>query len=310
MTRARAALLLATALVGCRQVLGLDEREVGPTRLTAENYVATVARAFCDEIGPCCAKYGYGFKVDACERLVAGSAQGPVANARRLGIAYDAAAADECLRTTIAYARLCEPTAAQAYEREVACNRVYRGVKAPGERCEDEIECAFGPGESPTCSDDIADQPSFCQTRRQGVEGDPCSNEPRAESVECARDDGLRCDFALGRCVRLLDVGAPCVGRDDCVDGAYCRLGACVAKSGPGAECAPEFEPCDPSGCAVGPCGPGLYCDVVSRSCLATRPPGAACETFVECGEGDCNDGRCEVESALASSELCGAPRL
>jgi hypothetical protein len=307
----RAALLLAVGLSGCRQVLGLDEREVGATNLTAENYVSAVARALCAELEPCCSKYGYGFKDDACERIVAGFTQTPVSEARSLGLVFDAGAADKCVRATITLARLCEPTVEQYYEREAACNRVYRGTKAPGEPCQADVECAFGPGESPTCSDDVGGAPSFCTIRRRGVEGDDCRDDaPGFTFIECPGEDGLRCDLNLGRCVRQSSDGSPCTSSYECFDAAYCRLGVCVAKGGPGAECAPLSDSCFPPGCDEKPCAAGLYCDAATRTCAVARPWGEACERSEECGdEAECRGGRCEPEDLLASVEFCGAPR-
>src|SRR5262245_34266367 len=110
MTRRRAALLLVVALGGCRQVLGLDDRQVGPTEGTAENSADAHARAFCGEAEACCDKHGYDFKGGSCEREVAGVFQGQVAEARSAGLTFDPVAALECLRATGEVARTCEPT--------------------------------------------------------------------------------------------------------------------------------------------------------------------------------------------------------
>lgn len=320
MTRTRAlvgALFFASALGGCRQVLGLDEREVGATELTADNYVLAAARAFCEGIEPCCSEHDFRFDGGACETVLAGDRQADLSDALRAGAAFNAEAAAECLRLTTENARACVTTFDEDIVANRACSRVFRSTKVAGEPCESDLECAMGLREVTRCQSPPNSQSNDtrCVVLRDGIEGDPCTDDDPIVSIGCQARDGLRCDdLGSKRCVRLGVVGAACVYSSDCLSDLYCKTQQCVPREGVGTTCTPLGTPCGPGTereC-LDACTAGLRCDKASSTCAEALPDGAVCTNSDDCIGGYCNTtgfnepGVCELLGLNANLRVCG----
>jgi hypothetical protein len=162
-------------------------------------------------------------------------------------------------------------------------------IRAAGQPCSSETECATGFCGNNTCLED-------------GHEGDPCT-----ENYECRWMESLTC--VLGACGPLHGPGEPCGEPYDCV-GSNCHTdGLCGLPNGErcdgSADCrtgyCPSFTACMPRLPNGDPCTyddmcTGGLCDTSSGTCATAPPPqpvGGSCSDTTDCEDGLQCDGVC-----------------
>jgi hypothetical protein len=177
----------------------------------------------------------------------------------------------------------CDPT--YAWCDGAVCQR----HKQPGDKCTQDIECAF----------DFVCAVGKCDDPVRLSEGDVCNT---SEQPPCK--DGLYCD-ETGSCARRKSAGSDCTRPNACNDGLVCFAGKCEPWLDVGGACVAPA----PSGCpASQACAQG--------ACAATAvkgAPGASCATDDDCADSlYCNTGFCAhrsgVGAACTSDHECVGP--
>jgi hypothetical protein len=199
-----------------------------------------------------------------------------VAAARASKARYDGAAAKTCLDAIGALA--CGDISNAPAVLADACQAVFMGMLADGERCISDLECGAH---------------SFCSTPPTSS---PCDGTCTAAGPLCNADrqcpSGQACSFATststssGSCVALVPPGAagqPCGTNARCQADLTCNpQNTCVAFPQAGASCDPN------SGVPFPPCEYGLVCahsaDMLTMTCMEPAMKGASCQASDQCG--------------------------
>ncbi|MCC7382514.1 MAG: hypothetical protein IT384_11820 [Deltaproteobacteria bacterium] len=264
-----------------------------PAEVAADRLCAELAAAECGRLercglldtsfdrASCDAWYQDGFSCTEAREIAALSAAG------RIG--YDARAAASC-RDALA-ATECTLGMRIDLLRSAACNGVFSGGTAEGERCSVDGQCAAG-----LYCDGLD---GACPARCRAPLG---NNQPCDGSVRCAA--GFFCSATGRRCLAAAGTGAPCelsFAGNSCRDGSFCdssQPGAarCVMARSRGAGCTSPYQ-----------CALGMRC--IGGRCSQGREDDG-CATDVDCEDGlVCGAAHCVVPGGVdadcASSGAC-----
>ena len=236
-----------------------------PPPVAAEAFMGAYANALCDRAARCLSVASY---LDpACEDGVRQSFGDEVTKAIAAGrIAYDAAAAGECLAGLAATDCL----ASQLTDATLtSCLSALTGKVAQGQPCLGTFECAAGT--CPSVSGDTC--PTVCPAVAKA--GEACSY---LSGPDCDVRAGLRC--SSGTCVLPTTDGGSCVDNYGCKSGLVCVENKCGPLRGEGDGCGADSS-----------CAQGFFC-------VSGGDEGGVCEARVALG-GQCGQ---EIEDTAASS--------
>jgi hypothetical protein len=273
----------------------------------------------------CCKTWFGGYDADACIFRVGEDYRALEDRARLSGamVVPDEVAKLVGLWKTAAKACVLDESASA--QMAVTTQRLMNGWKAPGDACEEDIECADPPDGWGGCvreqrARDACQVVGTCRNIRMGgFEGDACHPSVGAGEIlaistsSCSEGDpvpdlrfcngapGLGCRSTSNRCVVRGTTGAPCAGQGECADGWYCDFMKspfrCAPRRGTGETCQ-----------SVDSCAAGSRCDL-QMICVATQEDGEACLADTWCGpESRCVHGHCLPARVAVSREWCGAP--
>jgi hypothetical protein len=259
--------------------------------LTEAAFAGASVDAYCDNIGTCCARAGFGYDAAACKQASAASV--PVAAQRRR---YDPAGGTACVAAIEAQARACRFDYTQH-----ACEKVFVGSVQLGGECSDYGDCDPSTGgvcgyATPDASTQTCIVPPHAKTGEVcsgtcfGV-GVPeiCQAYAHAPGALCHESDGLLCNSAYV-CQPYPQVGEACEAL--CATGATCATGICVARNPIGDSCLSD-----------GDCVLPALCNF-SGVCALPAVDGQPCAQNIECESASCVNALC-VES-LVSPGSCG----
>jgi hypothetical protein len=285
----------------------------GEEKSDAEAFVAD----YCGLLAPCCVQAGKSGDMTACQQFLGFATAGR---------AFNKAAGDQCLAASRAAAQ--KPTfcsdGGSDDTADAACEGVFgsapRGASnvPPGGTCELDEDCAapaMGDARCATHFDTSGPNGTSthrtCQVLVAGVEGGPCDgtrdgsgyiisgSDEKNEAVLCDKKQGLICEYASMMCVAVQPAGGSCTSSDACDEATRCdySTGKCEPRDPIGATC---------SSTGTDKCVKEAYCDGVTHVCTPVKEVGAACSGSDECGDGFCNNGKCEG-SNFAIALLCGS---
>jgi hypothetical protein len=237
--------------------------DAGQATLSATEFPAAVAKAFCATLGSCCP----GKPTTGCERRVAGEIADVLTAGAAARNVFDPVNAAACVAAVQALGNRvqCVPWFMSGEPSLLPCNWTLDGIIAPGQECEVVGECRRGSangtvkGGSVGCGQFDSTGPKRCRafvpTTTPGTACEMGFHGADAEVKVCAGD--LAC--IDHRCVATPAAGHPCPDHA-CSAGLYCSAaGSC--------------EPLVPAGasCAIAPCQAGLDCDATMK-CVAPAP--------------------------------------
>lgn len=281
------------------------------------------ADAICDNSAPCCQKYGYQYDATKCSEGMRGELEKEIGNVQ--GVTYDAAKAGECVAWVKKIVTQCIVSDAEVEAMKKSCAAVWKGSKAEGEPCGNDVECAGADTGTVECNETFVDggfsgtcTKSTTAEAPRGVKGSSCNSTcfsstygsecsggggtggsgPTPGPAECWVDDGLQCDEATYTCIDLVAEGQPCSWSDFCVKSAWCNSGTCAPKSPVGGDCA--------SAMMSSACVDGAWCDEGTKKCAAQVGDGAACTSYAQCTTGRCANGKCIPGNVVVEEEVCG----
>jgi hypothetical protein len=275
----------------------------------AENDFRTaLIQVYCGAFVECCSTGGIVFDQAKCEASFASLAGTSLSSPRSGYYTFDAAAASRCLDTlSTSIAPTCSTIPAS-----IACEGVFQGVLKPGDPCNAAVECAHGPGDSPSCEPGPDGSTTICILKRRATEGEPCvqnctesagvttcsgMSTTQPDRGRCFSNDGLYC--SNGVCVRQVPVGSECNSNPGCASNARCDLSVsiCVPLADVGKPCAVTTD-----------CREELHCSM--GQCVPDFAPGDPCTQSSECGTGSCRSGTCSplgIGIAVLCATLSGA---
>ena len=302
---------LATLLVSAAALLtGLaacgDASDRAPP-IPREDFVKELAAAVCDNIGPCCMTEGFSFEQAACHTTADREAGEFFAPLLTDGIAYDGAAARECVDKFAELARTCSEMTTLGS----GCARIFRGARTLGETCTSSAECANG-----GCGPQGGTSEPKCQATSasfRAKSGEPCNatcssadsrfnietvcgragpGTPPPMQGSCFTNDGLYCSTSFV-CVAIPAVGQACDTAPLCSGSAFCENGTCTPRRTAGSCENPDT------------CSSAAYCDFTTRECRPKAAIGAACTSTAECQTpSSCTDGVCRRQT-IANQKMC-----
>jgi hypothetical protein len=333
-----AVLLLAFGTLGCGTFAmagcsgntdGSGGGKGAATPIAQADLAARASDAVCNNIGKCCADWGFQYNAAKCAEGLKASVQESIDRAASAsGVTYNANTAGECVAAYAAWVTACTGTAAQQQAFEKACNSIWTGTKAAGQPCTEDFECAGAESGSAFC----ATMPSLpdagtsgggstCMAEsappQRGTKGGPCSATMCPSSQDgyscaptvptpgapvgaayCWVDDKLFCDPKSWQCVDLVPVGGSCPEMLACEKGAYCKAGTCLALGAVGSACEPFAYPNN--------CQQGNWCNTTTKLCEATKNDGQPCASNQECKSSECEKSKCIPGILVANNQTCG----
>jgi hypothetical protein len=179
-------------------------------------------------------------------------------------LGFRQAAYDAC------FAVLTNPTCPEDLNPETftACREVFSGVRAVGEGCGEDFECAGGGRFETFCDQPDEEQCGVCAA--SPGDGEPCADDRCRAGLVCNDDD---------TCVALPGNGQPCIGVF-CAEGLTCNE-ARVCEPPP-ADIPREGEPCvvDSVNNNCNPFATALFCDSTDNTCqpITIVAPGGTCD--------------------------------
>lgn len=272
----------------------------GPSEV---GFRAELARTYCTAFVSCCSAGGIVFDETQCQASFQTLLGNNLSSPRTGYYTYDAAEGARCLnsvQTTLG-------PSCGSLPSNITCDGVFQGTLKPGDACASAVECARGPGDSPSC-DPGPDGISVCILKRRASEGEACvqncvetagattcgaASTTTPDRGRCYDNDGLYCSD--GVCARQVAIGSLCDDNPACDSDGTCDLsvGICVPLADAG-------KPC--SGTSA--CREELHCS--AGYCVPDLAPGEPCSTSSECSTGTCRAGTCSpLEFGI--SILCAA---
>jgi hypothetical protein len=238
--------------------------DAGPPTLSAAEFPAVVAKAFCGTLGSCCP----GKPATGCESVVTGEITALLADGAAAKNVFDPVNAAACVAAVRALGNRvqCVPWFMSGEPSLLPCNQTLDGTIAPGQECGAVAECRRGPangtrnGGSVGCAQLGGTGPKRCRafvpTTTPGTTCEMGFHGVEPEVHVCA--GGLQC---VGQqCVAYPGAGQPCPDHA-CDAGLYCSAAAtCEALAPLGASCVSAF------------CQAGLDCDPTMMKCVAPAP--------------------------------------
>lgn len=288
-------------------------------RLLAE-VPAAFARGVCGALGACCRDLELAFDLASCEAKLEADLSRSLEESAGLDFDFDAQAAAACIEDYADAA--CADGPREPFYVKRNCELMFRGRRAPGEPCSDEIECRARPGEDAYCDFQSDGASGVCAVSRRvhagrsapcggtcrPVDGSPTeaclsfaaapSDVPDDASLPfCYTSDGLQCSGEPGQrtCQPLVEVGSSCAGNSvACVKGAFCNweTSMCEERRSSGL--------CDG---LQDTCSESSICDAEQRTCIFVgKPAGSACDADADCWDDYCNPaGVCQQRLTAAS---------
>jgi hypothetical protein len=173
----------ALAFVACG---GNDEREgqPGPSEIQDEGtLVEALTSAWCDDLGPCCKKYGVAFDLATCRsslRIAVKRRLEEIPEQYEVG-ALDPVMAERCVATVRRMVTACDASAvnrADVTDSNLAlpgtCGRVYAPSAQIGEPCAADRECVPVDGRFPLCT-------GVCRDVTHVADGEGCNPSPTSD---------------------------------------------------------------------------------------------------------------------------------
>lgn len=212
-----AALLLAGA---CGGSTSQDE-----SSLTAEEFPARYAAAYCALTSGCCESSGGEPLHEDCEADMLAEQRANANAAARAGARFDAQVAERCLAELAR--RACEPNPLDLLAQFLPTCQPWRGAVPLGQACSLDLDCLQDEGRARvSCVED------HCRLVEALLPGADC--DPHETTAVCSSGFSY-CHPDTLRCEPLPRSGEPC--SDRCHVEARCVEGLCQELAGPGLEC-------------------------------------------------------------------------
>jgi hypothetical protein len=239
--------------------------DAAPPAVTAADFPAAVARAYCATQAKCCPGAGTA----GCEAMVGAQMTDILMKAPSMKNVFDEQKAARCLAAIAALGDsvVCVPWFMSTQPALRVCDSVLDGTVAPGQECAGVAECQRNAaierpeGGSAGCSVWDGVGPKRCRAFwRTSTPGTPCEmgfHGSASQVFVCT--GGLEC--TNGQCGGSTQPkqGEPCP-TGGCAPGLLCQAGSCQPPAGQGAPCANAI------------CGDSFFCDETSKTCLPMPP--------------------------------------